>query len=189
MRLKSTTSPEWLPVVLNDFDAFLLDHASCERKASGTAMSLVAHYPDKKELLDAMIDMAIEELEHFRQVYRLIEKRGLMLGPDSKNVYIGHMQKLARNDSQTYFLDRLLIAGAVEARGCERFGLVAKGHPDQEVREFYMEITRSEARHHGQFVRLAKLYFDPQSVDDRLEEILSAEAEIIATLELKAAVH
>ena len=39
----------WIEAVLGDFDAFLLDHANCERKASSMAMSFVAKYPDRLE--------------------------------------------------------------------------------------------------------------------------------------------
>ncbi|MAA49517.1 MAG: tRNA-(ms[2]io[6]A)-hydroxylase, partial [Gammaproteobacteria bacterium] len=38
---------EWITCVLADFDAFLQDHASAEKKASGMALSMVSHYPDK----------------------------------------------------------------------------------------------------------------------------------------------
>ena len=40
MLLRSRTPAAWAAAVLADFDAFLLDHAACERKASATAMSL-----------------------------------------------------------------------------------------------------------------------------------------------------
>ena len=38
---------EWVEAVMADFDAFLQDHADCERKASGMALSLVAKYPNR----------------------------------------------------------------------------------------------------------------------------------------------
>ena len=62
-----------------DFDEFLKDHADCERKASATALSLVAKYPDRVEILPELIDIAIEELEHFKLVYALMEDRGIAL--------------------------------------------------------------------------------------------------------------
>ena len=34
LRLRTKTPWEWTDVVLADFDAFLVDHAACERKAS-----------------------------------------------------------------------------------------------------------------------------------------------------------
>ena len=83
--LRIPTPPAWLEVVLADFDAFLLDHAACERKASATGMSFVVRYPDRRALLEPMIAFAREELEHFHQVYRLIEARGLVLRRDEKD--------------------------------------------------------------------------------------------------------
>jgi len=40
VHLKVPTPAGWIETVLKDFDSFLLDHASCERKASATAMTL-----------------------------------------------------------------------------------------------------------------------------------------------------
>lgn len=189
MELRRKTSAAWIDVVLADFDAFLLDHAACERKASATAMSLVAHYPDRAELVSAMIDLAAEELEHFRRVWRRLSERGLRLGPDQKDPYVGRLQKEYRHGSAEYFLDRLLIAGIVEARGCERFGLVAAALPEGPLREFYRDIARSEVRHRGVFLDLARVYFDPDATDSRLGELLEIEGRVIAELPLRAAVH
>jgi tRNA-(ms[2]io[6]A)-hydroxylase len=57
------------------------------------------------------------------------------------------------------------------------------------LKSFYADITRSEARHHGLFVRLAREYFPAEGVQARLDELLDAEAEIIDRLPLRAAVH
>jgi tRNA-(ms[2]io[6]A)-hydroxylase len=187
--LKVATSPRWIEAVLGDFDSFLLDHAACERKASATAMSFVAHYPDRKELVAAMIELAQEELQHFGDVYRRIEERGLRLGSDTKDPYVGQFLKELRDGSDVYFLDRLLIAGIVEARGCERFGLVAEALPAGPMKDFYRDIAVSEARHRGLFGRLARVYFDDDTVNRRTDELLSAEARIIGALPLRAAVH
>ncbi len=70
MKLKIPTSPAWTEAVLRDFDSFLQDHANCERKASGSAMSMVSHYPDRKELVAAMIDLARESSQHFSRCTR-----------------------------------------------------------------------------------------------------------------------
>lgn len=189
MRLLSQTPSQWAQVVLANFDQFLLDHAACERKASAVAMSLVAHYPDRKRLVKAMIDLAVEELEHFQQVYQWIERRNLTLCRDEKDHYVNELLKLVRRGSEYYLLDRLLIAGVIEARGCERFGLLANALPPGEAKEFYLAITRAEARHHGLFVRLAKEYFDLDIVEDRLAAILESEAQIVISLPFRAAVH
>ena len=75
MRLGIKTKPEWVLVVMGDFDSFLVDHALCERKASALAMSLVAHYPNHSALVSAMVDLAIEELSHkHRKFLQLIHE-------------------------------------------------------------------------------------------------------------------
>lgn len=188
-RLRIPTAPAWVETVLADFDAFLLDHAACERKASATALTFVSHYPDRRELVSSMIDLAREELEHFHQVYRRIEERNLVLTADTKDPYVNRLAKEFRKGSEVYFLDRLLVGGIVEARGCERFGLVAEALPGGPMKDFYRDLTASEARHRGLFLRLARRYFDPSSVDQRLQELLEVEAAVVRDLPLRAAVH
>ena len=189
MRLKVATSPAWLEAVLGDFDAFLTDHANCERKASGSAMNLASHYPDRRELVSAMIDLAREELQHFHEVYQRMAARGLILGPDRRDPYVQRLSKEYRKTSDAYFLDRLLVASILEARGCERFGLIAAAMSSGPLKDFYRDITRSEARHQGLYVRLANLYFDPPAVEARLDELLEAEGRIVVELPPRPALH
>ena len=115
-KLCASTPKEWVETVLSDFDHFLLDHAACERKASSMAMSLVAHYPDRKALVEAMVALAREELEHFEQVVTILHARNLTLGNDTKDVYVKELRKCVRNGSEKHFLDLLLVCGAIEAR-------------------------------------------------------------------------
>jgi len=189
MKLGIPSTDAWLQTVLDGFDAFLLDHAACERKASGNALSLVAHYPDRLELVSEMIGLAREELDHFGQVYEIIAARGLQLGPDRKDAYVRELRSLIRNGREHYFLDRLLIAGIAEARGCERFERIARALPDAKLAAFYSNLSQSEARHADLFVRIANLYFEPKQVSQRLETLLIDEAKILAELPLIAALH
>jgi len=189
LRLRSATNPSWIDVVLSDFDVFLVDHAACERKASATALKLVSHYSDRTALVRALIPFAQEELEHYARVMEIILDRGLSTQADEKDPYVGALMQLIKRGPEQYFLDRLLVLGIVEARGCERFGLVAEGLEPGPLKDFYTEITRSEARHHGLFVRLAREYFPTDRVDKRLDELLEAEAKIVDALPLRAAVH
>jgi tRNA 2-(methylsulfanyl)-N6-isopentenyladenosine37 hydroxylase len=187
--LRAATAPAWLDTVLADFDAFLIDHAACERKASATALKLVAHYRDRTRLVAALIDLAQEELDHFAEVYRRMAARGLRLGADVADPYVDRLQKEIRRGRDEYFLDQLLIAGVVEARGCERFGLVAGALEPGPLKDFYVSIATSEARHRGLFVELAREYFDAETVDQRLDQLLDAEALIVGELPLRPAVH
>jgi tRNA 2-(methylsulfanyl)-N6-isopentenyladenosine37 hydroxylase len=189
VRLKVATSPAWTAAVLQDFDGFLLDHAACERKASAAAMAFVAHYPDRPQLVAACIELAREELEHFQKVYAWIAERGLVLAPDRKDPYMGRLSRAFRKGSEAYFLDRLVTAAVAEARGCERFGVVAAALPAGALQDFYRELARSEVRHQDLYVGLARTYFDEAAVAARLEEILELEAGVIAGLPVRAALY
>lgn len=187
--LRYATPQAWVDTVMADFDSFLIDHAAAEKKASGMAVSMLSHYPDRTELVLAMSDLAIEEMVHFRDVVKVMQKRNLTLAPDTKDTYINSFRKHMRKGTDVYFLDRLLIGSIVEARGCERFGLVAEALPDGELKKFYWAITESERRHDDLFSKLAYLYFDKAIVDQRMDELLDAEAEIVKALPIVAALH
>lgn len=136
-----------------------------------------------------LIPFAQEELEHYAQVVEIILERGLATRPDERDPYVGALMKLIKRGPEQYFLDRLLILADVEARGCERFGMLAEALEPGRLKDFYTEITRSEARHHGLFVRLAKEYFPAEAVQERLDELLDAEAKIVDELPFRQAVH
>ncbi|WP_317930623.1 tRNA-(ms[2]io[6]A)-hydroxylase [Halioxenophilus sp. WMMB6] len=187
--LRFTTPFDWTSAVLADFDTFLQDHAAAEKKASGMAVSMLSHYPDRTELVTAMTDLAIEEMQHFREVVKLIYQRGGLLGDDQKDAYINQFRKVFRRGRDEYFLDRLLVAGIIEARGCERFALVGEALPEGDLKSFYQAIARSEARHHELFISLAEQYFSAPLVNERLDQLLDQEAAIVADLPWRAALH
>ena len=78
--LRYKTSSAWTAKVLENFDAFLIDHAAAEKKASGMAIAMLSHYPDKPDIVTAMIDLSLEEMTHFREVIKILYQRGLQLG-------------------------------------------------------------------------------------------------------------
>ncbi len=191
LELATATHPDWVRTVLSDFPAFLQDHADCERKASAMAMSFVAKYPDRIEIIPELIETAIEELGHFQQVYAHLVKRGIRLAKEmSEDPYIKALLELCRTDPVNRFLDRLLLASIIECRGAERFRLVwaALGH-DAELKEFYHQLWVSEAKHGNIFVKMALNYFAKDRVYSRLQELNGAEGRIMQALESRAALH
>jgi tRNA-(ms[2]io[6]A)-hydroxylase len=86
--LRFNTSSAWAEAVHADFDTFLKDHAAAEKKASGMAISMISHYPDRIELVNVMTDLAIEELTHYREVIKWLHQRGSQLGADVKDPYV-----------------------------------------------------------------------------------------------------
>ena len=172
-----------------DFDRFLQDHAAAEKKASGMAISMLSHYPDRTALVAAMADLAIEELTHYREVVKWIHSRGHITAADEKDPYIIQFRKSIRSGSEHYFLDRLLTASVIEARGAERFALIAEALPKSALKKFYQSIARSEERHYQLFLELAEQYIDKALIDTRWDELLDIEAGIVAALPLRAALH
>ena len=189
IELKFKTPPEWAEGIANAIDVFLPDHATAEKKASSMAMTMVSHYPDKPELVTAMVDLALEELSHFRAVVKLMHARGLTLLPDQKDLYVNALRRSFRDGKDHYFMDRLLVAGIVEARGAERFGLIAEALPEGEMKRFYDSITRSELTHKDLFLQFALKYFDETEVYTRLDELLEIEAAIVSELPVRLALH
>lgn len=187
--LAYNTPNSWTETVLADFDAFLLDHAAAEKKAAGMAVSMLSHYPDRVELVAAMADLAVEEMTHYREVVKIIHQRGNITSKDEKDPYVNQFRASMRNGSDEYFLDRLLVGGIIEARGAERFGLIAEALEPGQLKQFYTAITRSENRHLGLMIDLAYSYFDAALVEPRLEELITLEADIVAGLPLRAALH
>ena len=187
--LHSDSSSQWLDAVFADFDTFLLDHAANEKKAAGVALNLAAHYPDKHDLVAAMIDLSIEELSHYREVFKLIRERQLPPAPDRKDPYVNRLRKLVRDGTQKYFLDRLLIAGIIEARGLERFTKIAQALPLGPLKTLYETIYRSEARHTNLFLSFAHQYCGDENVEERLTQLLTQEADILASVPVRAVLH
>ena len=184
MELRSKTPDAWLDVVFADFDTFLADHASCEKKASGMALSIAAHYPDQPRLLRAMADLAVEELTHYRDTVRLLIDRAAVPTADTKDPYIHAMNALVRRGQDVYLHDRLLVGALVERRGNERFGMIAAAVEANELQRFYQRIATSEANHWQLFLKLAGRYDEAY-----LDHLLDREAEIVSALPLTAALH
>jgi tRNA-(ms[2]io[6]A)-hydroxylase len=180
LNLKTSTSPRWLAQVEANLDEVLLDHAHCEKKAAGTALNLIFAYVDRVELVKALAPIVTEELEHFRMVIDLLESRGVRFRRLKPSNYGGQLAELVRKQEPQKAIDRLLVAGLIEARSCERFALLKDQLADRSLAAFYQGLFESEARHHSTYVQLARLFAVDAEVDRRLDELAAAEAEIIA---------
>ncbi len=188
--LTLTVTPDgWLEAVLADFDSFLSDHASCEKKASGMALSIASHYPDKPQLLNAMAELAVEELSHYREVVRLLTQRGGKPSADTKDHYVRALNATIRDGPEHYLLDRLLIAAVVERRGHERFTLLAGALDSDPLGNFYRAIAASEDRHWQLFIDLAESHCDRSAIPARLECLIMTEAELVSTLPIQPRLH
>ena len=188
--LAVASSQEWIDAVMADFDSFLQDHADCERKASAMAMSFVAKYPNRVEIIPELIATAVEELEHFQQVYQLMESKGIQLAHSiGADPYVTKLIKKCHSGRTERFLDRLLVASVVETRGAERFRMVSEAQTEPELHRFYKVLWASEAKHGHIFVEMALNYFPAEQVYERLDWWVEQESEVLQGLEIRAALH
>ncbi len=179
LSLRSPSSARWLAQVDAHLDEILIDHAHCEKKAAGVAMNLLFSYVDQPTLAREMTAIVSEELEHFRLVLDLLERRGIRFRKLAPSSYGSRLHELIRGAEPGRAVDRLLVAGLIEARSCERFALLRDHAPDAELRAFYGGLFESEARHHATYVRLACGFAPEEAVRTRLQELAAAEAAII----------
>ena len=181
LTLKTDSSERWLQQVRENLPEILIDHAHCEKKAAGCAMNLIFAYVENYELCQEMVEIVNEELDHFQRVLDLLARRGIKFKRQIPSTYGRRLNDLVRKDEPQRGIDRLLVAGLIEARSCERFDLLRKHVDDAELSDFYHELFESEARHYTAYVRLAKMFGSEEVVLARLDELAGLEAEIIAT--------
>ncbi len=189
LHLKSPTDSSWFDQVDAHLEEVLIDHAHCEKKAAGTALNLIFHYVEDIELCREMTVIVNEELEHFHMVIELLERRGIRFRRLRPSQYGNKLHALVRKTEPERAVDRLLVAGLIEARSCERFQALARHVDDPQLAEFYRSLFESEARHHTTYTRLANHFAPEEVVNRRLEELYDAEAAIMAQREPLARMH
>ncbi len=180
LNLQAPTPDRWLRQVSAGLDEMLIDHAHCEKKAAGVAMNLIFAYVEHVELCKVLADVVREELEHFRLVLDLLDRRGVPFRRLRPSRYGERLHALVARDEPMRAVDRLLVAALIEARSCERFGLLRDHLADAELAGFFGSLFESEARHHAGYVRLAGHFVPEEVVRDRLHSLAAEEARIMA---------
>jgi tRNA-(ms[2]io[6]A)-hydroxylase len=182
--LGSRTDPSWASRALADIPAFLSDHAHLERKAAANAMGLLARCPaggNAARWTGFLSTVAREEARHLDQVIRILHKRGGTLSVHHTNPYAAELFGLVRMaEGPRALLDRLLVSALVEARSCERFQVLAEHSIDDELKEFFAGLLRSEDGHAKGFLRLAAMVLPRKELDARWGELREAEARILS---------
>ena len=86
-------------------------------------------------------------------------------------------------------IHRLLYAGLIEARSCERFKLLTEQLEDKELKLFYKKLMISEANHYTMFLNFARKYGDREQVDEKWQSLLDYEAKIINSFSAGKNIH
>lgn len=195
--LTTETDPSWALRALSDLPALLCDHAHCEMKAASNALSLAARLPDHPAIARSLVALAKEELEHYDAVLLELMRRQIRLPPPEVDAYAAELRaatrKVGRPAPELVLADRFLVAALIEARSCERLGLLAKALAaagEDKLAAFYEELFASEARHYRLFVDLAiEISGSEPAVRARLAELASVEGAIASRLGSAPQVH
>lgn len=189
--LKLRTDPRWVDLIENNLEMVLSDHAWCEKKAASNAIALLTYNSHLPDLVDEMAAIAIEEMQHFEMVVKIIRERDFKLLMEEKDSYVNDLYKFMKKDgSRTQALsDRLLFAAMVEARSCERFKTLSENIDDEELAVFYRDLMVSEANHYTVFLNFARKYGVDVDIDKRWQEWIDFEDQIILKYGKKETVH
>ena len=192
-RLQLPTDPRWVNIVESNMEEILTDHAWCEQKAATNAITIVTINSEYPDLVTDMLALAKEELEHFELVHNIIKKRGLKLGRERKDEYVGELVQYMKQSNTgsrvSGFVERMLFSAMIEARSCERFKVLSQNIEDPELATFYRELMESEAAHYTTFIGYARKYGDGIDVEKRWREWLEFEASVIVKYGKKQTVH
>jgi tRNA 2-(methylsulfanyl)-N6-isopentenyladenosine37 hydroxylase len=171
--------PEWLPKMLGNLPAVLVDHAHLERKAATTALNL-EKFRDLFDRVEELNAIAIEELQHFQLVLNLLKRRGIPFGQPYPSPWISGLMRSIRNGQRYQVIDHLVCCSLIEGRSCEKFQILGEAlrETDLELSEFYQGLVESEGNHYAAYILMARAINDEET-DRRLSFYLDVDAQLI----------
>lgn len=169
----------WLPRVLANLPAVLVDHAHLERKAATTALNL-EKYRDLYGRVEELNAIAIEELQHFQLVLNLLKRRDIAFSQPFPSLWITGLMRSIRNGQREQVIDHLMCCALIEGRSCEKFQVLAGAleASDPDLARFYASLVESEGNHYATYILMARAIDDAET-DRRLDFYLDLEAQLI----------
>lgn len=193
LRLQLPTDPRWVNIVEKNIEEILTDHAWCEQKAATNAITIITNNSEHQDLVQDLLALAKEEIDHFEQVHNIIIKRGLKLGRERKDDYVNelyaYMKKSIDGSRVSGLVERLLFSAMIEARSCERFKVLSENIKDEELASFYRDLMESEAGHYTTFITYARKYGAGIDVEKRWREWLAFEESVISNYGKNETIH
>ena len=193
--LLAPTPDRWLDAACDQWQDLLIDHAYCEKKAASTALALIFAYPECEPQSLALARLAREELRHFEQVTRMLARVGVAFRRLQPSRYASGLRSRLSTHEPRRRLDLMLAGALIEARSCERFGLLKCRLPAP-LAEFYGDLQRAEARHCDLYLKLASTAAMVPGSNTaaadwqlRLRELVAVEAELITAADTQLRFH
>lgn len=179
LNLAEPTRPDWFDFVEDDLELILIDHTHLEKRAASTALSMLFRYTGKTGVPRQLGGVVQEEMEHFTRMLDILDDRDIELTRLDPAPYAKVLVKEIRDHEPQRFLDKLLVAGLIEARSCERFSILSKRVDDPQLADFYGELFEAEANHYTLYTGLARQHFPDDEVTTRLDELAHKEVEAL----------
>jgi tRNA-(ms[2]io[6]A)-hydroxylase len=189
--LAAATPAAWVDAASQRWRELLIDHANCEKKAASSALALIFAYPEDAELCAALSRLAREELRHFEQVSQIMRRLQVRFERQRPGRYAAGLRAALRSHEPLRKLDLLLAGALIEARSCERFGLLAPRLPAP-LGDFYARLQHSEARHFELYLQLARSACAAHAAESwraRLAALAAVEAELITACDPQLRFH
>ena len=191
---KMVTDPRWVNVVAKNLEEILVYHAFCEQKAASSAISIIVQYPQYPDLVQAITAICQEEMQHFNMVHEKLIERGFKLGFERKDPYVNDLSVFLRrsktnSSKKGLFVNQMLFAAMIEARSCELFKILSEQLEDEYLKLFYRSLMESEARHYNTFLHFAKKYGDGIDVEQRWNDFLKYEANLMLDYGKSQTIH
>jgi len=189
--LAAPTPAAWVDAACEGWRELLIDHANCEKKAASSALALIFAYPEDEALSAALSRLAREELRHFEQVSALMRRLQVSFARQRPGRYAAALRAARRQHEPLRKVDLLLTGALIEARSCERFGLLAPRLPPP-LGAFYARLERAEARHFELYLQLAQRACTPDQSPPwqvRLASLAAVEAELISSSDAQLRFH
>ena len=169
----------WLPKIRSDLGAVLVDHAHLERKAATSALNM-EKYDELFDRVSELNAIAIEELQHFELVLRLLRERGVPFSAAKKSPWISGMMSQVRKGRKQQVIDHLVACALIEGRSCEKFQILAEAIRDLDpgLADFYASLVESEGNHYATYLIMAR-HIDEAETTRRLDFFLDLDAKLI----------
>jgi tRNA-(ms[2]io[6]A)-hydroxylase len=176
---REKVNADWLPKVLANLPAVLVDHAHLERKAATTALNL-EKYRDLYSRVEELNAIAIEELQHFQLVLSLLKRRAIPFSQPYPSPWIAGLMRSIRKGQRHQAIDHLICCAFIEGRSCEKFQLLANElRPiDSELATFYGGLVESEGNHYATYLLMARA-IDDEEMTKRMDFYLDLDAELV----------
>ncbi len=179
LNLAEPTRTDWFDDIEEHLDLILIDHAHLEKRAASTALNMLFSYTGQAGVPRGLGGVVQEEMDHFTRMLDILEERDIELRQLEPAPYAKELVSAIRREEPDKFLDKLLVAGLIEARSCERFSILGERVDDAALSEFYEELFEAEADHYTLYTGIARNNYPDDEVSQRLDELAQLEVEAL----------